>query len=49
MAYTLHEKQIGGQLKAGLTLKALYEDRDSAGGAKIRDYSPQYIAALAVK
>ena len=43
------EEQIGGQLKAGFTLKALYEDRDRAGGAKIREYSPQYMATLAVK
>ena len=43
------EEQIGGQLKAGFTLNALYEDRDRAGGARIRDYSPQYMATLAVK
>lgn len=43
------EEQIGGQLKAGFTLKDLYEDRDRVGGAKIRDYLPQYMATLAVK
>lgn len=43
------EEQIGGQLKAGFTLKNLYEDRDREGGAKIRDYAPQYMATLAVK
>ena len=43
------EEQIGGQLKAGFTLKALYEDRDREGGAKIREYAPQYIATLSVK
>lgn len=43
------EEQIGGQIKAGFTLKALYEDRDRVGRAKIRDYSPQYMATLAVK
>lgn len=43
------EEQIGGQLKAGFTLKALYEDRDRVGGARIRDYSPQYMATLATK
>lgn len=43
------EEQIGGQLKAGFTLKALYEDRDREGGAKIREYAPQYMATLAVK
>ncbi|MBO5167409.1 MAG: class I SAM-dependent methyltransferase [Lachnospiraceae bacterium] len=43
------EEQIGGQLKAGFLLKDLYEDRDREGGAKIRDYAPQYMATLAVK
>ena len=43
------EEQIGGQLKAGFTLKALYEDRDRQGVARIRDYSPQYMATLATK
>lgn len=43
------EEQIDGQLKAGFTLKALYEDRDRVRGARIRDYSPQYMATLAVK
>ena len=47
-SHTLDE-QIGGQLKAGFTLKALYEDRDSEGGNKIGKYYPQYIATLAVK
>ncbi len=43
------EEQLGGQLKAGFELKALYEDRDRVGGAMIRDYAPQYMATLAVK
>lgn len=43
------EEQIGGQLKAGFTLKDLYEDRDRVSGARIRDYSPQYMTTLAVK
>ncbi len=43
------EEQLGGQLKAGFELKALYEDRDRIGGAAIRDYAPQYMATLAVK
>ena len=43
------EEQIGGQLKAGFTLKDLYEDRDREGGAKIREYAPQYIATLSIK
>ncbi len=47
-SHTLDE-QIGGQLKAGFTLKALYEDRDREGGNEIGKYYPQYIATLAVK
>lgn len=47
-SHTLDE-QIGGQLKAGFTLKALYEDRDREGGSEIRKYYPQYFATLAVK
>ena len=47
-SHTLDE-QIGGQLKAGFILKALYEDRDGEGGNEIRKYYPQYIATLAVK
>lgn len=43
------EEQIGGQLKAGFMLKALYEDRDRKGGAKIGEYAPQYISTLAIK
>lgn len=43
------EEQIGGQLEAGFTLKTLYEDRDREGGARIREYAPQYMATLAVK
>lgn len=43
------EEQLGGQLIAGFTLKALFEDRDREGGAKIREYAPQYMATLAVK
>ncbi len=47
-SHTLDE-QIGGQLKAGFTLKALYEDRDREGGNLIGIYYPQYIATLSVK
>ena len=47
-SHTLDE-QIGGQLKAGFTLKALYEDRDGEGGNIIGKYYPQYIATLAIK
>ena len=47
-SHTLDE-QIGGQLKAGFTLKALYEDRDREGGNLIGKYYPQYIATLSVK
>lgn len=43
------EEQIGGQLKAGFILKELYEDRDRPGGARIREFAPQYAATLAVK
>lgn len=43
------EEQIGGQLKAGLTLTDLYEDRDRENGARIREYAPQYMATRAVK
>ena len=43
------EEQIGGQLKAGFTLKALYEDRDREDGNEIGKYYPQYFATLAVK
>lgn len=43
------EEQLGGQLAAGFTLKALYEDRDRPGGFKLREYAPQYMATLAVK
>lgn len=43
------EEQLGGQLIVGFTLKALFEDRDREGGAKIREYAPQYMATLAVK
>lgn len=43
------EEQIGGQLKAGFILKALYEDRDRPGSAEISKYAPQYMATLAIK
>lgn len=43
------EEQIGGQLKAGFQLTDLLEDRDRPGGARIREYAPQYIATRAVK
>jgi SAM-dependent methyltransferase len=41
------EEQIGGQLKAGLILKDLYEDYNNAG--RLKDYAPTYWATLAVK
>ena len=41
------EEQIGGQLEAGLCLRALYEDRDRDGA--LRNYVPQYMATLSVK
>ena len=47
-SHTLDE-QIGGQLKAGFVLKALYEDRDGEGGNEIGKYYPQYFATLAIK
>ena len=43
------EEQLGGQLKAGFHLNALYEDRDRPGGPKISEYAPQYMATLSVK
>ncbi|MBR4049257.1 MAG: hypothetical protein IKK09_02050 [Clostridia bacterium] len=43
------DEQIGGQLKAGFTLKALYEDRDGEGRNIIGKYYPQYVATFAVK
>jgi len=43
------EEQIGGQLKAGFILRALYEDRDREGCGVIREYAPQYYATMAVK
>lgn len=43
------EEQIGGQLKAGFSLKAIYEDRDRAGGSEIGKFYPQYFATLAIK
>lgn len=43
------EEQIGGQLKAGLILTDLYEDRDREGCSRLREYAPQYIATRAVK
>lgn len=45
-------EQIGGQLRAGLTLTDLYEDRDREGCGRrnlLREYAPQYIATRAVK
>lgn len=41
------EEQIGGQLKAGLVLKDLYEDYNNAG--RLKDYAPTYWATLAVR
>ncbi len=43
------EEQIGGQLKAGFILRALYEDCDRAGCGVIREYAPQYYATKAQK
>ena len=43
------EEQIGGQLKAGFILRALYEDRDRVGCGVIREYAPQYYATMSVK
>lgn len=43
------EEQIGGQLKAGFTLKEIYEDRDRDGGNEIGKFAPQYFATLSVK
>lgn len=43
------EEQLGGQLKAGFALKALYEDKDREGGNPISEYIPQYMATLAIK
>jgi SAM-dependent methyltransferase len=41
------EEQIGGQLEAGFTLAALYEDRDR--GALLAEYAPQYLVTRALK
>jgi ubiquinone/menaquinone biosynthesis C-methylase UbiE len=41
------EEQIGGQIKAGFILKALYEDHDNYG--LLKDYIPTYIATRAIK
>lgn len=43
------EEQIGGQLKAGLILTDLYEDRDREGAGILREYAPQYIATRAIR
>ena len=43
------EEQLGGQLEAGFTLRALYEDRDREGCGILREYTAQYMATLAVK
>ena len=43
------EEQIGGQLEAGFTLRALYEDRDREGYGLLREYTAQYMATLAIK
>lgn len=46
-SHTLDE-QIGGQLKAGFTLTALYEDTNGTG--KLHDYcAPTFIATRAIK
>lgn len=41
------EEQLGGQLSAGFELRGLFEDRDRDG--LLREYTPQYIATLALK
>ena len=41
------EEQIGGQLKAGLMLTDLYEDREPEG--RLGQHFPQYIATRAIK
>jgi ubiquinone/menaquinone biosynthesis C-methylase UbiE len=41
------EEQIGGQLKAGFTLKDLYEDYNNSG--LLKEYAPAYIATKAIK
>ena len=41
------EEQLGGQLEAGLTITALYEDRDASGA--LAEHFPQYIATRSVK
>jgi len=41
------EEQIGGQLKAGLILKDIYEDYNNCG--ILREYAPSYIATLSIK
>lgn len=41
------ETQIGGQLKAGFTLQALYEDHHQKG--KITEYMPCYLATKSIK
>lgn len=43
------EEQLGGQLKAGLIITDLYEDRDREGSGILREYAPQYMATRAVK
>lgn len=41
------EEQLGGQLRAGLQLTDLYEDRNASG--LLSEYTPLYIATRAVK
>ncbi len=43
------EEQIGGQLKAGLRLTDLFDDRDRPGQGRLRDFTPTYIATRAIK
>lgn len=43
------EDQLGGQLEAGFTLTALFEDRNRAGDGMLREYTPQFIATRALK
>ena len=42
-------EQLGGQLKAGLILTDLYEDRCREGDGALRNYVPQFMATRAIK
>jgi ubiquinone/menaquinone biosynthesis C-methylase UbiE len=43
------EEQLGGQLKAGFAITALFEDRNRVGDGLLREYTPQFIATRAIK